>query len=561
MTIRARLLLAFAAVALLLGMPLAYGVGRLGEVREIAVDLQTTQAEAFDALSELRAGLVEFDRHVRSYVIAPDPAFRAGMQGALDQAREGAGRLARLGIDGDHTPPTESLDSLAATTVALEALVEARRAQEATDFLRTVVQPVVVEARSTVDPIGVAINRSSTSTATQAREISARAIRTALIGALIALVLGAAVAIWTTLVLTRPVWRLRSSMASVAKGVFLAPWDLPYERYDEVGDLSRSFRSMTNQLAELERIRGEFLNVVSHDIKAPLNVINGCAELVQEAAGSQLDEEQRTHLDTIHEHVRLLTERVDRMLNLGRLEAQAYPIAAERVPVVPTFGWVRSAFEPQARHHGIEFAVTVDPSAPAFVELDPECLHNEILGNLLSNAFKFTPRGGTVAIRVWGDRTQPAALHFAVIDSGVGIPEDELPFVFSKYYQAGTRKSGGGVGLGLAIVRQLVAAHGGSVEVESRRGGGTIFHVMLPGTVPEHPGKGSWPARARQRHPAPTDARGLEAELAGQQQVTPVRRWLRRTRRSFASVFGPRRLEQDGDGQRGGRDDEGSHVS
>ncbi|MDH3457890.1 MAG: ATP-binding protein [Gemmatimonadota bacterium] len=552
MTIRTRLLLAFAAIALLLGLPLAYGIGRLREVRGITVQLQTTQAQSLEALSELRAGLVEFERHVRSYVITPDPQFRARMQEALRQAREGAGRLARLRIDASPTPPTGKLDSLAATTVALEALVEARRVQQATDYLRTVVQPVIVEARSTVDPIGVAINRSSANAATRVQEISARAIRTALIGALVALMLGAAVAIWTTLSLTRPVRRLQHSMASVAKGVFLAPTDLPYERDDEVGDLSRSFRSMSNQLAELERIRGEFLNVVSHDIKAPLNVINGCAELVEEAAGATLGEEQRDHLNTIHEHVRLLTERVDRMLNLGRLEAQAYPIHAERVPVVPTFGWARSAFEPQARHHGIEFTVTVDPSAPAFVELDPECLHNEILGNLLSNAFKHTPRGGTVAIRVWGENTRPAALHFAVIDSGVGIPEDELPFVFSKYFQSGTRKHKGGVGLGLAIVRQLVEAHGGTVDVESRRGGGTIFHVMLPGTVLERSLEDSWSTGPRQRPSGPTEV----LESLGQ-PAKPARSWLLRTRLSLGSIFGSSRTGQDGDGQRRGRDEEG----
>ena len=506
MTIRSRLLLAFAVIALLLGVPLAYGVHRLVELRESAVTLRTRQTEALDALSELRAGLVEYDRHVRSYVIAPDPLFRSEMRGALERTRDASTRLARVGIGSRETPPARWLDSLAAVTVGLEALVEARRSREATDLLRTTVQPVLTEAQSTVGPIGDAVTRWSARAAADAQDISSRATSTALAGALIAVALGAVVALWTTLSLTGPVRRLRASMASVARGVFVAPPELPYERKDEVGDLSRSFRSMTEQLAELERIRGEFLNVVSHDIKAPLNIINGCAELVEEVGGAGLDAQQRTHLHTIREHVRLLTQRVDRMLNLGRLEAKAYPVQVERVPVVPTFGWVRSAFESQARHHGIEFTVTVDESAPAFVDLDPECLHNEIVGNLLSNAFKFTPRGGAVAVRVWGERERPSALHFAVIDSGVGIPEDELPFVFAKYYQAGHRRSGDGVGLGLAIVRQLVEAHGGAVTVESRPGGGSMFHVMLPGNgrpVPplERPDGGQPGTGKRERGP------------------------------------------------------------
>jgi signal transduction histidine kinase len=343
------------------------------------------------------------------------------------------------------------------------------------------VRPVLTEARATLDPIANDISRSSTLAATEAQRISDSASRTALIATLVAVLLGVAVAVWTTVALTRPVGRLRTSMAAVARGVFVAPPDLPYQRKDEIGELSRSFRAMSEQLAELERIRGEFLNMMSHDIKAPLHTIGGCAELIEEEAGERLEQPQRTQLGMIREHVRLLTERVDRMLEVGRLEAGSFPIQLEPVPVVPTFGWVRSAFEPQARRKGITFTVTVDQNAPAFVEVDPQCLHNEILGNLLSNAFKFTPEGGAVSVKVWGERERPSALHVAVIDSGVGIPEDELPFVFGKYYRVRNGERSDGVGLGLAIVRQLVEAHGGTVDVESRRGGGSIFHVFLPG--------------------------------------------------------------------------------
>jgi signal transduction histidine kinase len=481
MPIRTRLLLAFGAVTLLLGAPLAYGVHRLAELREIAVTLRTTQSEALAALGDLRTGLIEYDRQVRSYVIAPDPLFRAGMRDALEHGRDGARRLAVAGSGTESSRPVRWLDSLAALTVRLEGLVEARRTTAATEFVRTTVRPVLTEARATLDPIANDISRSSTHAAAEAQRISDSASRTALIATLVAVLLGGAVAVWTTVALTRPVSRLRTSMGAVARGVFVAPADLPYQRKDEIGELSRSFRAMSEQLAELERIRGEFLNMMSHDIKAPLNTIGGCAELIEEEAGEKLDRPQHTQLGMIREHVRLLTERVDRMLEVGRLEAGSFPIQLEPVPVVPTFGWVRSAFEPQARRKGIAFTVTVDHNAPAFVEVDPQCLHNEILGNLLSNAFKFTPEGGAVSVKVWGERERPSALHVAVIDSGVGIPEDELPFVFGKYYRVRNGERSDGVGLGLAIVRQLVEAHGGTVDVESRRGGGSIFHVFLPG--------------------------------------------------------------------------------
>jgi signal transduction histidine kinase len=481
MPIRTRLLLAFAAVTLLLGAPLVYGVHRLGELREIALTLRTTQSAGLDALGDLRAGLIEYDRQVRSYVIAADPLFRSGMREALDRAHDGVRRLALAGFGREESAPARWLDSLTALTIGLEGFVEAGRRSAATELVRTDVRLALAETRQTLDPIAAAINRSSTQAAAEAQRISAQASRTALFAALVALLLGIAVAVWTTLALTRPVGRLKTSMGAVARGRFAAPSDLPYHRRDEIGELSRSFRAMSEQLAELERIRGEFLNMMSHDIKAPLNTIIGCAELIEEEAGDVLDQRQRTQLEMIGDHVRLLTERVDRMLEVGRLEAGAFPVQLEAVPVVPTFGWVRSAFEPQARRKGIAFNVTVDRSAPDFVAVDPHCLHNEILGNLLSNAFKFTPTGGSVTVRVWGEEERPSALHVAVIDSGVGIPEEELPFVFGKYYRVRNGRSSEGMGLGLAIVRQLVEAHAGTVDVESRPGGGTIFHVFLPG--------------------------------------------------------------------------------
>jgi signal transduction histidine kinase len=472
-TIRNRLLAAFAAVVLLLGLPLAYGIGRLLEVREIAVALRGRHADALAALGSLRASLVEVDRLARSYVIAPDPRFRDGLRNELTNARVAIRRLDAAGYPEQAQPAAIRLDSLAATATMLEALVEARRAQDATDFLRATVQPTLIEAQAGLGPMGDAINRSSARAAAAAQDITARAVRTATAATNLAL--------WAAITLVRPLRRLRTSMATVASGTLVAG-DLPYGRSDEIGDLSRSFRSMTERLAELDRIRGEFLNVVSHDLKAPLNLIGGCAELIDEQRES-LTPQQHELLGSIVHHVQLLTERINKLLSLGRLEARAYPVNPEDLPVAPTFEALVGSFEPQARRQGVEFGVDVEPSAPALVRADPECLYHEVIGNLLSNAFKFTPSGGRVSVRVWGERDQ---LHFTVADTGAGIPPEKLPLVFSKYYQAGPPGSGAGAGLGLAIARQVVEAHGGSIAVENARPSGAVFHVTLPGSTPAH---------------------------------------------------------------------------
>lgn len=476
MTIRTRLLAAFAVVVLLLGLPLAYGIGRLLEVRGIAMTLRGKHAEALSALGALRAGLADADRLSRSYVIAPDPRFRAGLRHALTTTRASVSRLEQSGYRADASAAAIRLDSLSATALMLEALVEARRAEDATAFLRETVQPAMAAVQAEASPIGDAINRASGEAAAAAQASTVRAVRTATIAAAVALFLGGAVALWAVIALVRPLRRLRTSMAAVASGT-LAADELPYDRRDEIGDLCRSFRSMRERLAELDRIRGEFLNVVSHDLKAPLNLIGGCAELIEEETRGELAPPQRELLESIRRHVHLLTERVNKLLSLGRLEAKAYPVHPEDLPVTPTFEALVSAFEPQARRQGLEFGVEVEPSAPDLVRADPECLYHEVIGNLLSNAFKFTPQGGRVSVRVWGEQD---ALHFTVADTGAGIPQDKLPLVFSKYYQAGPRGSGAGVGLGLAIARQVVEAHGGNITVENARPSGAVFHVMLP---------------------------------------------------------------------------------
>jgi len=478
-TIRNRLLAAFGAVVLLLGLPLAYGIGRLLEVREIAVSLRGPHADALAALGSLRAGLVEVDRLARSYVIAPDPRFRDGLRDALANARVAIRRLDAAGYPEQAQPAAIRLDSLAATATMLEALVEARRPQDATDFLRAIVQPTLIEAQAGLGPMGDAINRSSARAAALAQDITARAVRTATAATILALLLGTAVALWAAITLVRPLRRLRTSMATVASGTLVAG-DLPYDRSDEIGDLSRSFRSMTERLSELDRIRGEFLNVVSHDLKAPLNLIGGCAELIDEERES-LTPQQHELIEAIRRHVRLLTERINKLLSLGRLEARAYPVNPEDLPVAPTFEALVGSFEPQARRQGVEFGVEVEPSAPALVRADPECLYHEVIGNLLSNAFKFTPPGGRVSVRVWGEQDR---LHFTVADTGAGIPPEKLSLVFSKYYQAGPPGSGAGAGLGLAIARQVVEAHGGSIAVENAHPSGAVFHVTLPGSTP-----------------------------------------------------------------------------
>jgi len=477
MTVRTRLLLLFATVVAVLAFPLAYSVRRLEELSRIAFALKTNNAAAFDALGGLRASILEVDRASRAYVITAESDHHHAVLTGLANARRNTRALTEAGFGEATQHVTVLLDSLAVTTGRLEALVEAGSLAEATNFFDTA-RPLLADAEGSLSDVAASIDSSGAAELARARLITMEASRTAIAASIAAGTLALALGLWTAAALSYPLRRLRDATAAVAGGRLDAPTDLPYRRRDEIGDLARSFASMTSRLAELDRLKAEFVNVVSHDLKAPLSLISGYAELLEEAAQQDGSGPHRAELShAIREHARQLTERVNRLLKLSRLEAGAFPIQPEPVPVGPLFEGLRRAFEASAARRQIELRLEIDASVPAVASIDADCLYNEILGNLVSNALKFTPSGGTVTIRVWGEGND---LHVSVGDTGPGIPEDELPYVFEKYYQVSRSSRSAGAGLGLAIVRHAVTTHGGEVEAANAPAGGALFHVTLP---------------------------------------------------------------------------------
>jgi two-component system sensor histidine kinase BaeS len=434
-------------------------------------------------LGDLQASLTALDRHARSYVAVGDPVFRTGMNDAMGEARGAWRRLDGAGYGTEAAPVGRLLDSLAVATARIEKLVRASRARQATAYLDSVA-PRLAATWAAVDGLRGAVDRASARDVARAGVISHRATQTVLVSGGVALCLAILVGLWTTGRLTRPLRRMRDGLARVAAGEFETPVGLPYSRRDEIGDLARSFRSMTERLAQLDRVKSEFVNAISHDLKAPLGMIGTCAELIEERALGQLAPEQHELLTTIREHVRLLAERVNKLLHLSRLEAGAFPVQAEPVPVTHLFQALNSAYRADAERRGLTLRVVTEPSVPALVTLDADCLYNEVLGNLVSNAMKFTPRGGRIDVRAWGAAnghgSDISELRVTVADTGIGMPPEELPLIFKRYYQVGGRRRRDSTGLGLAIVQQAVAAHDGTVTVDSAPGRGTTFEVVLP---------------------------------------------------------------------------------
>jgi len=266
-------------------------------------------------------------------------------------------------------------------------------------------------------------------------------------------------------------------MPNVAGRDYVVPENLPYGRHDEIGDLARSFSWMTEHLAKLDKMKAEFISIATHELKTPINVISGYVELVEEGIYGPTTDKQAGALQSVREQTVVLTRLVNQLLDISRLEAGGLNLDMHEVVVRDVFENLERSFAVLAEQKRIQLDFEIDPSLPSSIEGDSDRLRDQVLGNLITNALKFTPEGGHIWIRAWAMEDE---LCIEVRDSGVGIPAAQLPYIFDKYYQIGQQARAKGAGLGLAIARDVVDAHGGRITVDSAEGVGTTFRITLP---------------------------------------------------------------------------------
>jgi len=478
MTLRTRLIVTLAAIAVLVAIPAVYAVSRLATLREIASEQRTRHAYAFLQLGELQTSLAELDRYERGYLIDPGADQRQGMQQALRKSRSAVTELSGLGFKSVTAGISHSLNQLETSTNRVVSLVEAGRVQEASTYFEQM-KPLLTQAQD-LRAVATAIDDSSRDYDLSAQRISSAAAATTLSALVICLLIATGFGIWNAARITTPILRLRRTMSRVAEGDFEVPEDLPFRRSDEIGDLARSFSWMTQQLRKLDQMKAEFISIATHELKTPINVVSGYAELMEEGIFGSPSGKQREALGTIREQTRVLTNLVNQLLDISRLEAGGLQLQMSNIVVRDLFTRIERSFSVLARKKEIDFRVDIDPNVPRVIRADGDRLGDQVIGNLLSNALKFTPEGGSIRVRCW---PQPDGLHIEVKDSGVGVPPDQLPYIFDKYFQVGQQARSKGAGLGLAIARDIVEAHGGWISVDSQPGQGTTFCIVLPGTA------------------------------------------------------------------------------
>lgn len=292
---------------------------------------------------------------------------------------------------------------------------------------------------------------------------------TVLVGiAVVLLFLG--LSLWMTQRIVRPIQELTRAARYMADG----DWSRRAVKRsnDEIGQLAETFNVMVLELNKREKLKNDFISSISHELRTPLTSIKGWSETLKEGDLTD-DEEMQLGLGIISRETGRLSGLVEDLLDFSKLSAGSMEMQPELLdfnsPVKETVYQLAVSEE----QRGVRLIATL-AKCPLIVHGDANRLKQVVI-NLIDNAFKFTPRGGT--IRVTTTVEQDHAL-LTVADTGSGIEAEDLPHVTEKFYKANTGK--GGSGLGLAICKEITELHGGEMTVDSERGAGTIVTIRLP---------------------------------------------------------------------------------
>jgi signal transduction histidine kinase len=291
-----------------------------------------------------------------------------------------------------------------------------------------------------------------------------------LLAGLVGIAVAAALGVYLSRRITKPVEALAEAANEIAEGRYDVEIP-PVRSRDEIGHLSARFGEMATRLQEAEELERNFLMTVSHELRTPLTAIRGHVEALRE--GVAQDEASRSEsLGVIAAEAARLERLVGDVLDLAKLDTRRFTLRHEEVDMGRLLERAYATFAEEARRREIDYRQVIG-ARPVIIADGDRVL--QIISNLLSNAFRWTPDGGRVELAL---DQENGTISVAVEDSGPGIPADEVDRIFRPFWS----RDGGGTGLGLAIARELATAHGGHILLDSEPGRGARFELVLPAT-------------------------------------------------------------------------------
>jgi two-component system OmpR family sensor kinase/two-component system sensor histidine kinase BaeS len=278
------------------------------------------------------------------------------------------------------------------------------------------------------------------------------------------------------LVLSRRMSRPLSDLTAATRAVAAGDLDVrvPTEYPGEAGELAAAFNQMTQDLAQADKLRRNLTADVAHELRTPISVVRGKLEGILDGVYPATSE----HLEPVLEEIKLLTQLVEDLGLLALAEAGQLTLERQATNLGDLLQDAQVNFGPQAEDRGVTLALDL-PSGLPKVMADRRRIA-QVIGNLVINALRHTPAGGCVTLSA--SEAQGGMIEISVADTGAGIPSEDLPYIFERFWRGEKSRSrtGGGTGLGLTIARQLVQVHGGKIGVESTLGQGSRFWFTLP---------------------------------------------------------------------------------
>ncbi len=253
-------------------------------------------------------------------------------------------------------------------------------------------------------------------------------------------------------------------------------WDAQRELERKVQERTRELARANTELVRLNQAKSDFVSAVSHELRTPLAAIKGYAALLGSGQFGPLAKAQADRITKVEKHADLLTQLINNLLDIARIESGRLPMERRNIPADELFSSVEELVHPQLEAKHLQLAVDLDGVKE--VVGDPQHL-NRVFVNLLSNAVKYTPEGGSIRISLKRDGK---SIVIAVSDTGCGISSEDLPKLFQEFYRANDpiNQQVRGTGLGLALAKRIVEAHRGQISVTSEKGKGSVFTVTFP---------------------------------------------------------------------------------
>lgn len=285
-----------------------------------------------------------------------------------------------------------------------------------------------------------------------------------------ALLVALGVALVITSSIVKPIGTLIKGTENIARGIFNP---IVVKSRDEMNLLARAVNDMSTKLKQINDLKTEMMHHISHELRTPLQTMLSAQYLLMEQKRGPLNADQMRLLTSIKDGIRKLTHFSNQFLDIQKIEHGSMEYRFDACDLLDILRPAVDDAQLMAGQKNVEVGLDV-PQAPLPVMADKEKIA-QVFSNLLSNAVKYTDAGGKIGVNV---SRQKSAIRVSVSDTGAGIPPDDLPRIFTKFYQA--KNSRKGTGIGLALVKALVEGHKGTVGVESELGKGTTFTIELP---------------------------------------------------------------------------------